>query len=96
LAGTFGALQLVSVIASWKSGQGKTVSRFNRLGIFPVILWAAALSLALVSLSTPVLGLLGIQEMGKSFGVVTLLSMTSWGLWIMFAALLINASIVGE
>ena len=91
-----GALQLVTVLNSWKTNRGLTVSRFNRLGIFPVLLWMAALVVGLFSIPTPAWGLLGVEELGKSFDTFRLISISGVGLWVILAGLLINSSIVGD
>ncbi len=91
-----GGLQLVAVLTSWKTNRGQTVSRFNRLGLFPVLFWVAALIVGMFSIPTPAWDLLGAEQLGKSFHTFRLISMTGVGLWLVFAGLIINSSIVGE
>ena len=96
LGTALGGVQLVTLLTTWKSNRGRTVSRFNRLGLFPVLFWIAALVMALFAISTPAWELLGVEQLGKSFDTFRLLSITSWGLWIIMGGLLINSSIVGD
>ena len=91
-----GALQLATVLTGWKSNRGQAVSRFNRLGIIPVLLWMAALVVGLFSIPTPAWSLLGVEELGKSFDTFCLISISGVGLWVILAGLLINSSIVGD
>jgi len=96
LAALLGLLQLVSVVASWKTGTGKTVTLLDRLGLVPVLLWTAALAITLLSIPTPAWALLGVDQLGQTFHIARLISLTGWGLWVIFAGLLINSSIVGD
>src|SRR5574341_2398344 len=91
-----GGLQLVTLLTTWKSNRGQAVSRLNRLGIFPVLFWVAALIVALFGIPTPAWDLLGIEQLGKSFDAFRLFSITGWGLWAILGGLLINSSIVGD
>lgn len=96
LGAILGMLQLVILVVSWKSAQGRRVSLMNRLGLVPVILWMAALVLTLFSVPTPVWGLLGIEQLGETFHIARLVSISGWGLWAVFIGLIINRSIVAE
>lgn len=96
LGGVIALIQLITVLTVWKSQNSRGLERVNRLGILPALLLLAALTTSLFSVPTPVWSLLGVDELGTNFNIITFISLTSWGLWLMLAGLIMNSSVVAK
>jgi hypothetical protein len=96
IGGIVALIQLVTVLTVWKVPNPRRLEKANRLGVFPVLLLLAALIASLFSVPTPVWSLLGVEELGKNYNIITFISLSSWGLWLMLAGLIMNSSVVAK
>jgi len=107
LAGLFATLILITVILSFLFGVGslyflhrkvnapekyygqlKSILFWNYL---PVVLWIAAVVVSVIGFPSPFGSAFGVKEIGENFNFLSLMTATSYGMWITLACLIINA-----
>ncbi len=93
-----GILNLLALFSKTKEPEAywKKLGRLTRLGYLPILIWVAVLIISLVGFRTPLWDLLGVSQLGEKFGIVNMISLTGAGLWLAFAALVVNSSVIRE
>ncbi len=93
-----GILNLLALFSKTKEPEAywKKLGRLARLGYLPILIWVAVLIISLIGFRTPLWDLLGVSQLGEKFGIVNMISLTGAGLWLAFAALVVNSSVIRE
>ena len=107
LAGLFATLLLIMVILSFLFGVGtlyflhrkintpeKYYGQLKRIlfwNYLPVVLWVAAVVVAVVGFTLPFGSAFGVKEISENFNFLSFMTATSYGMWITLACLIINA-----
>ena len=93
-----GVVNLLTVFSKTKDPERywMRLKKLAKLGYFPILIWSTVLVISIVGFRTPIWDLLGISQLEEKFTIVNLISLTHLGLWLAFAALVVNSSVVSE
>lgn len=98
LAFAAGIANLLSLFSKTKEPDRywKKMRKLTKLGYVPILIWLVVLMISVVGFRTPFWEVAGVSQLGEKFGIVNLISLTHLGLWLAFATLVINSSVVRE
>ncbi len=93
-----GIVNLLSLFSKTKEPDSywRKMRKLTKLGYVPILIWLVVLIISVLGFRTPLWDLLGVSQLGEKFGIVNLISLTQAGLWLAFAALVVNSSVVSE
>jgi len=69
----------------------RSLKRMLFFNYLPVLLWIGVVIISIMGFLTPLGSAFGVKEISENFDVINLLTATSFGIWIAFACLLVNA-----
>ncbi len=67
------------------------VKKMLRLNFIPFILWLAVVIISIVGVKTPLASSFGINQLKDTFDVITLVTISGFGLWISLGCWIINS-----
>lgn len=67
------------------------VKRILQLGFIPIVLWIVLAIISMFGFKTPFLSGSGIKQLGESLNLITFLSLTGYGMWVVFCCLVVNS-----
>lgn len=86
---------VLSLVFILKKGEGEKyhhkLKRILQLGFIPIVLWLVLAVISMFGIKTPFLSGSGIRQLGESFNLITFLSLSGYGMWVVLCCLIVNS-----
>lgn len=89
----FGILNLLALYSKTNSDEGylRKVKKTLRLNFIPFFLWIAAVIISIIGVAAPLASAFGVNQVKDNFNVITLVSISGFGLWISLGCWILNS-----
>lgn len=89
----FGILNLVTLYGKGNSDEGylRKVKKMLRLNSIPLFLWVIAVIISIIGVAAPLASAFGVNQLKDNFDVITLVSISGFGLWISLGCWILNS-----
>ena len=89
----FGILNLLALYSKTNSEEGylRKVKKTLRLNFIPFFLWIVAVIISIVGVAAPLASAFGVNQLKDNFDVITLVSISGFGLWISLGCWILNS-----
>ncbi len=89
----FGILNLLALYSKTSSQEEylRKVKKMLRLNFLPLLLWIAAVIISIIGIATPLASAFGVNQLKDNFDVITLVSISGFGLWISLGCWILNS-----
>jgi hypothetical protein len=89
----FGILNLLALYSKTNSQEGylRKIKKTLRLNFIPLFLWIVAVIIAIIGVAAPPASAFGVNQVKDNFDVITLVSISGFGLWISLGCWILNS-----